>query len=147
MLNNNNNANENITFNLIDDIENDNYNYNDNDNDYYSANNTLTAEFYELMNKGEGGSSSDCQYDKVYIEIKNYDLNFTVKQLTQICEYYNLSKDIKLNKMKKQEIIEQIIMFENNDDNYDIVLKRKELWYYMNELKNDKQMKKFVIFL
>ena len=67
MLNNNNNANENITFNLIDDIENDNYNDNDNDNDYYSANNTLTAEFYELMNKGEGGSSSDCQYDKVYI--------------------------------------------------------------------------------
>ena len=31
--------------------------------------------------------------------------------------------------------------------NYDIVLKRKEMWYYMNELKNDKNMKKIVIFI
>ena len=87
------------------------------------------------------------EYDTVFLDIKNYDLNYTVKQLMQICEYYNLSKDIKTNKLKKQDIIEQIIMFENNYDNYDIVLKRKEMWYYMNELKNDKNMKKIVIFI
>ena len=81
------------------------------------------------------------------MEIKNYDLNFTIKQLTQICEYYNLSKDIKLNKMKKQDIIEQIVLFEHSYENYNTVLKRKEMWYYMGELKNDKLMKKMVIFL
>jgi len=27
----------------------------------------------------------------------------------------------------------------------EITMKRKELWYYINELKNDKMMKKFVI--
>ena len=30
-------------------------------------------------------------------------------------------------------------------ENYEVVIRRKELWYYINELKNDKMMKKFVI--
>ena len=129
--------NENITFNFTD-------TYTDTDN--YPNDNNLTDEFYALLNKGDE-SSSDNQYDKIFMEIKNYDLNFTIKQLTQICEYYNLSKDIKLNKMKKQDIIEQIVLFEHSYENYNTVLKRKEMWYYMSELKNDKLMKKMVIFL
>ena len=128
---------ENITFNFTD-------TYTDTDN--YPNDNTLTDEFYALLNKGDE-PSSDNQYDKIFMEIKNYDLNFTIKQLTQICEYYNLSKDIKLNKMKKQDIIEQIVLFEHSYENYNTVLKRKEMWYYMSELKNDKLMKKMVIFL
>ena len=128
---------ENITFNFTD-------TYTDTDN--YPNDNNLTDEFYALLNKGDE-SSSDNQYDKIFMEIKNYDLNFTIKQLTQICEYYNLSKDIKLNKMKKQDIIEQIVLFEHSYENYNTVLKRKEMWYYMSELKNDKLMKKMVIFL
>ena len=129
--------NENITFNFTD-------TYTDTDN--YPNDNNLTDEFYALLNKGDE-SSTDNQYDKIFMEIKNYDLNFTIKQLTQICEYYNLSKDIKLNKMKKQDIIEQIVLFEHSYENYNTVLKRKEMWYYMSELKNDKLMKKMVIFL
>jgi len=129
--------NENITFNFTDDNE---------TNDNYPNDNNLTDEFYALLNKGDE-PSSDNQYDKIFMEIKNYDLNFTIKQLSQICEYYNLSKDIKLNKMKKQDIIEQIILFEHSYENYNTVLKRKEMWYYMSELKNDKLMKKMVIFL
>jgi Mg2+/Co2+ transporter CorB len=77
--------------------------------------------------------------------MKNYELNFNVKQLLLICEYYVLLKDVKMNKMKKQDIIEQIILYENNTDNIEMVIKRKELWYYMSELKNDKIMKRFVI--
>jgi hypothetical protein len=127
--------NENITF-----------NFTDTDTDNYPNDNNLTDEFYALLNKGDE-SSTDNQYDKIFMEIKNYDLNFTIKQLTQICEYYNLSKDIKLNKMKKQDIIEQIVLFEHSYENYNTVLKRKEMWYYMSELKNDKLMKKMVIFL
>ena len=141
--------------NKISDCENITFEFNETDvspsidaNDYVVDNN-LTAEFYQLMN---GSVNTDPivggeEYDTVFLDIKNYDLNYTVKQLMQICEYYNLSKDIKTNKLKKQDIIEQIIMFENNYDNYDIVLKRKEMWYYMNELKNDKNMKKIVIFI
>ena len=83
--------------------------------------------------------------DQLYTDILNYDMNFTVKQLLLICEYYGLLKDVKTNKMKKQDIIEQILLFENNNDNYETVIRRKELWYYINELKQDKMMKKYVI--
>lgn len=137
---NNFGENENITFKFTDtDTDMDNYNTDNTDN-------TVTDEFYALLNKSED-PSTDNQYDDIFMEIKNYDLNFTLKQLTQICEYYNLSKDIKINKMKKQDIIEQIILFEHSYENYNTVLKRKEMWYYMGELKNDKLMKKMVIFL
>jgi hypothetical protein len=83
--------------------------------------------------------------DDMYTEMVNYDMNFTVKQLLLICDYYGLMKDVKTNKMKKQDVIEQILLFENNMENYEVVIRRKELWYYLNELKNDKIMKKFVI--
>ena len=79
--------------------------------------------------------------DEIFTQIKNYELNFNVKKLLLIFEYYRL----KMNKMKKQDIIEQIILYENNTDNIGMVIKRKELWYYMGELKNDKIMKRFVI--
>jgi len=71
----------------------------------------------------------------------NYDLNYNVKQLTTICEYYG----IKAQKMKKQEIIENIVVYENNSLNHEMVMKRKLHWFYMNELKNDKFMKKYVL--
>jgi hypothetical protein len=87
---------------------------------------------------------STMQDDDIFVEMKNYDLNFNVKQLMLICEYYNM-KDIRVNKLKKQDIIEQIILFETNPENIEIVTKRKELWYYIDELKNDKMMKRFVI--
>ena len=83
--------------------------------------------------------------DDVFVEIKNYDLNYTLKQLLFICDYYNISKGVKLNKMKKQDIIEQIIIFENDISNFNIVTKRKQLWYFMDELKSDKFMKKYII--
>jgi len=85
------------------------------------------------------------QNDDIFTQMKNYDLNFNVKQLLLICDYYGLSKDVKVNKLKKQDVIEQIILFENNTDNIALVIKRKEMWYFMNELKHDKFMKKFII--
>ena len=79
--------------------------------------------------------------DTIFAQMKNYDSNFNLKQLSLICEYYKIN----INKLKKQEVIEQVILFENNDAHLAIVIKRKEMWYYLNELKNDKMMKKFVI--
>jgi len=75
----------------------------------------------------------------------NYKMNYTVKQLLQICDYYNISKTMKIIKANKDDIITNLISFENNPENYEIVNKRKQMWYYMNELKNDKFMKKFFL--
>ena len=83
--------------------------------------------------------------DNMYPEIVNYKINFTVKQLMQVCEYYGISKNMKSAKANKDEIINNIVLFENNPDNYSIVIKRKLMWYYIEELKSDKFMKKFVL--
>jgi hypothetical protein len=83
--------------------------------------------------------------DDIFLQMKDYEINYTVKQLMLICEYYDILKDVRANKAKKQDIIEQILLFEKNMENFEITMKRKELWYYINELKNDKMMKKFVI--
>jgi len=83
--------------------------------------------------------------DTMYPEIVNYKINFTVKQLMQICEYYGISKNMKLTKANKDEIINNIVLFENDPCNYDIVIKRNLMWHYIKELKSDKFMKKFIL--
>jgi hypothetical protein len=78
-------------------------------------------------------------------QIINYSENFTVKELLVICEYYGFLKEIKTNKCNKDQIIEILVNFENDPINNDIVFKRQNLWFYINELKNDKFMKKYVL--
>jgi hypothetical protein len=75
--------------------------------------------------------------------ISHYNENYNIKELLKICEYYGIHKT--LNKSKKIDIVYFIIIFENSEENYNIVLKRKQSWYYMNELKQDKQMKKYLL--
>jgi len=88
--------------------------------------------------------SSDNE-SKILSKCMAYELEYNVKQLTRICEYYGISKEIKMNKLKKTDIIDFLIDFEENIENIEIVFKRQQLWYFMSELKNDKFMKKYVI--
>jgi len=79
-----------------------------------------------------------------------FDSNFyyeklTCKELLLICEYYGISRQMKNNKCKKEEIIFHIVSFESNPLHTDTVFQRKNMWFYMNELKNDKIMKKYVL--
>ena len=73
----------------------------------------------------------------------NYKLNYTVKELTKICEYYKIDKLTK--QTNKDDLIRQIVIFESDDTNNDCVARRQTLWFYLNELKTDKYMKKYVI--
>lgn len=75
----------------------------------------------------------------------NYNENYTVKELLLICEYYGFAKELKNNKYNKEQIIEFLVTFESDISNSDIVFKRQNMWFYINELKNDKFMKKFVL--
>lgn len=129
---------ENITYEFKDDFSNDNL----------CEIEKLLSDFEQInyINSAIDNSNRVCiEDDDMYSEMVNYDMNYNVKQLLLICDYYGLMKDVRVNKMKKQDVIEQIILFENNIDNYEVVTRRKELWYYINELKSDKMMKKFVI--
>jgi len=71
----------------------------------------------------------------------NYNENYTLKQLYRIAEYYDISK----RKKKKIELIEEIVVFENQAENCEIVNRRATLWSYMEEIKQDKYLSKFLI--
>ena len=77
-------------------------------------------------------------------QILNYQLNMNVKQLLQICDYYGISKGLKSNKRTKDEIINLLVDFEDIDTNYEIVCKRRLMWFYIEELRGDKFMKKHI---
>jgi hypothetical protein len=75
----------------------------------------------------------------------NYHENYTIKQLLQICDYYGFAKDMKSNKFTKEQIVDYLVGFETDIENSDIVFKRQNMWFYMNELASDKFMKKFIL--
>ena len=88
--------------------------------------------------------------DNLCANFIHYDINCTVKQLLLICQYYGIeyygtSKDIRINKCNKSDVLNTLIIYENNIENQERVNKRKQLWHYINELKNDKFMKKYVL--
>lgn len=74
-----------------------------------------------------------------------YKINYTVKELLLICDYYGIAKDMKSNKYSKDEIISALVQFENNPINNNIFMRRQSMWYYIDKLKNDKFMKKYVL--
>jgi hypothetical protein len=103
----------------------------------------------ELMAKIENteieDDEIDCNDDLMIPQMINYNENYTVKELLLICEYYGFAKDLKTNKFNKEQIINFLVSFETDQNNSDIVCKRQNMWFYINELKSDKFMKKFVI--
>ena len=102
--------------------------------------------FDEIMSNFENEMFDDYEIENILAsQILNYQMNFTIKQLIVICDYYGISKEIKFNKATKIEVINALVYFENNSINEDVVLKRQNLWFYLNELKNDKIMKKYVL--
>tara|TARA_Y100000389_G_scaffold53846_1_gene49664 strand:- start:10479 stop:10877 length:399 start_codon:yes stop_codon:yes gene_type:complete len=72
---------------------------------------------------------------------EEYNSNYTKKQLSHICGYYKLT----VRKKNKEEIINDILCFEFDEKNDDIVTRRRKLWDYVEEIKNDKYLKKYII--
>jgi hypothetical protein len=87
-------------------------------------------------------SHAEPSRDYFLAQMSEYDLNYTLKQLGMIYEYYNIGK---ISKLKKADIIQAIVVFEHDGENYEIVMRRQQLWHYLEELKADKFMKRFVL--
>lgn len=82
----------------------------------------------------------------IYISQKlYYHMNFTVKELLFICDYYGIAKQLKAAKCNKEDITTVLVNFEMDPLHSEIVLRRKKAWLYMNELKNDKFLKKYIL--
>ena len=71
-----------------------------------------------------------------------YSINHTIKSLGQILDYYDVSK----RKMRKDEMVQMLIMFEEDPENIEIVERRRRMWSYVKELKEDNYFAKYIIF-
>ena len=131
--------NENISFLIDENDENDNEENNNQEND-----NNENEEFIISNILNEEYEKED-ELDLTHFII-NYQINYTVKQLLQICDYYGIAKELRTNKCNKDEIINILVHFENDYNNSEIVFKRQTMWLYINELKNDSHMKKYIFF-
>jgi len=89
-------------------------------------------------NKRVTGMSSDISFA---LEIE-YNTNYTVKSLGQILDYYEISK----RKLRKDEMVQMLIMFEEDPENIEIVERRRRMWSYVKELKEDNYFAKYIIF-
>ena len=87
-------------------------------------------------------SQLDPSDDYFLAQMSQYDLNYNLKQLTMMYEYYNLGK---VAKIKKADMIQAIVVFEHDAENCEIVMRRQVLWHYLDELKADKFMKRFIL--
>ena len=109
--------------------------------------------------------------DRILALSLSYDTNYKITDLSKIAEYYSISltklndiensnakvnsnansntnaKNKKKNvKKKKDELIKDIVQFEEDELNTNVVNRRKELWFYIDELKSDKYLQKHIIF-
>lgn len=126
--NDDNTNNENIFFSL------DESEKSENSNELYDFDFDFTNEMNDSNNTGI--------IEVMYVD---YKINYTVKELLLICEYYGIAKELKINKCCKDIIIHFLVDFESNSLNNGIVLRRQEMWRCINILKNDKFMKKYVL--
>ncbi len=78
----------------------------------------------------------------VFAQQMEYSINYTIKHLSYIMDYYKLSKK----QLCKDKLIEKLVDFEIDETNKDIVERRKELWNYAKELKKDEYFSKLLLF-
>ena len=83
----------------------------------------------------------DLYSDLYFAEVLDYKDNYTKKQLEFIAGYY----DIKTRKKKKEELAEEIVLFEKADENTGLVQRRKMMWFYIDEIANDSYLSKYLI--
>lgn len=85
-------------------------------------------------------TSSVAMDDFIALEI-DYQTNYIKKDLERIAAYYGISK----RKKRKDQLVEEIVIFERNPENIEILYRRKRLWSCIEEIKGDKYLSKFLI--
>ena len=81
-------------------------------------------------------------YDNYYALELHYKTNYNIKTLGHILDYYQINK----RKLRKDEMIQLIVMYENEKNNIEIVENRRRLWENFKELISDPFFSKFIIF-
>jgi hypothetical protein len=90
----------------------------------------------EIKNNNEGDN-----FSAIFFLMEGEYNVLTKKELERICDYYKISK----RKKNKADLIQDIIIFEQDQTNNEIVERRTEMWYCIEQIKSDKYLKKFLI--
>ena len=96
----------------------------------------------DKINEELDDSSEEILLNDYYNNIELYKTIYTVNDLVHIAKYY----DIYSRRKKKDQLVEEILLFENDFSNIDIVNRRKLMWDYMEEIRNDNYLRKFLIY-
>ena len=115
----------------------------DDDNVELLNNEPFDMKFYTLDLYNDNIVKS-CSSDELFMLYMSYN----VKSLVQILNYYGINKNNINNKKKlvKDEMIQLLIIFELDENNTQIVNKRRRLWQNISELSSDVFFKNFVTF-
>lgn len=70
----------------------------------------------------------------------DYEMNYTIKQLKHIAGYYGLKC-----KTRKVDLVQDIVLFEMDHENCDVVARRKRLFHYIDMLKGDEYLKSYIV--
>lgn len=87
-------------------------------------------------------SHKDYEMDQYVAHELDYRENYTVKMLGCIADYYDISK----RKLRKDDLIQEIVIFEQDPINIETVERRKKFWSYLEELKKDPYLSKYILF-
>lgn len=87
-------------------------------------------------------TKEDHLFNNILEKQLNYEENYTKKELEMIADYYEISK----RKKTKAILTQDIVLFETDPTNFEITEKRKLMWFYFDEIKNDRYFRKFIIY-
>ena len=80
--------------------------------------------------------------DKFIAKQLDYQENYTLPELKKIADYY----DISIRKLRKDEVVQEIVLFESDPTNYGTYLKRLQYWDWMKVLKQEPRLKQYILF-
>ena len=72
----------------------------------------------------------------------DYQENYTMADLKKIADYY----DIQTRKLRKDELIQELVLFESDENNNEVYLRRLQAWYWLKEFKQDAKLKQYILF-
>ena len=86
-------------------------------------------------------TNADMNMDTIVASEIDYCNNYNNKSLGKILDFYGICK----RKLRKDEMVQSIILFEMELCNYELVEERKRLWLNFQELKEHSFFNKFMI--
>lgn len=108
--------------------------------DYNEIIDYVDNKLIDKINKYE--TKEDLLFNNILEKQLNYEENYTKKELEMIADYYKISK----RKKNKAILTQDIVLFETDPTNFEITEKRKLMWFYFDEIKNDRYFRKFIIY-